>query len=69
MHSSIPEQGSSAITDLAINIKKDFSEPYAEYSKMFDFLEELHNNHTETSIGLSLITSQEVGTSVSATTQ
>lgn len=68
VHSSIPEQGSSAITDLAINIKKDFSEPYAEYSKMFDFLEELHNNHTETSIGLSLIASQEVGTSVSATT-
>lgn len=69
VHSSIPEQGSSAITDLSQNIKKHFKKAYAEYSHMFDLLTELYYNCNETVIGFPvLLNSQEIGTSVSVTT-
>lgn len=69
VHSSIPEQGRSAITDLAMKIRLKFPRANQEYRKMFDFLEELHYKNDETVIGLdSLTDSKGIGTSVSATT-
>lgn len=69
VHSSIPEQGRSAITDLSQNIKKHLRKAYVEYSHMFDLLTELYYNCNETVIGLPiLLNSQEIGTSVSVTT-
>lgn len=69
VHSSIPEQGESAISDLGKSIKKYLKETYVEYSHMFDLLTELYYSCNETTIGLPLLVdNQGVGTSVSATT-
>lgn len=69
VHSSIPEQGRSAITDLAKNTKNNLEQVYLEYSKMFDFLYELHTVCNESVIGLPVLTNEfRIGTSVSATT-
>lgn len=69
VHSSIPEQGINALTELAQNIKKHIPEIYQEYTHMFDFLSRLHNTYNETVLGLPLQTDEHnIGTSVSATT-
>lgn len=69
VHSSIPEQGKSAITDLAQNIKQHIPEVYQEYAHMFDFLSKLHSTCNESVLGLPLQKDEHgIGTSVSATT-
>lgn len=69
VHSSIPEQGRSAISDFAKNLKEHLDIAYVEYSRMFDLLTELYYTCNETAIGLPLLAdNQGIGTSVSATT-
>lgn len=69
VHSSIPEQGKSAITILAQNIKTNYPRAYEEFSSMFDFLSKLHNTCDERILNLQFQQdANSIGTSISATT-